>query len=260
LRTAAAYRALATAVAVLLAIAPSHRVRANETLTVFAAASLGSALDAVADAWSAESGVSVTLSFAGSAALARQIQHGAPADLFISASTEWMDAVEQSGDLQADTRRDILGNRLVLIAHDSDAPQLTIDSGLDLAALLGDGRLAMAMTDSVPAGIYGQQALRTLGQWDAVTPRVAQSDNVRAALAFVAQGEAPLGIVYATDARIEDDVTVIGTFPAESHAPIVYPAAITAQSRSRAAHAFLDFLGSRTAAGIWNAAGFSVLD
>lgn len=228
---------------------------AAEEVTVFAAASLTGALDRVAEAWTAETGHRAVLSYGGSSALARQIQQGAPADIFISASGEWMDAVAASADVQAGTRRDILGNRLVLIAH-GDAAPVSIEA-LDLAGMLGGGRLAMALVDAVPAGVYGKQALVSLGLWDSVAPRVAQADNVRGALAFVAQGEAPLGIVYATDAMAEDGVSVIGTFPEGSHAPITYPAAITAQATSPVAAEFLDYLTSEPALAIWAAAGFS---
>ena len=239
----------------------AHPLRATaEGVTVFAAASLTNALDRVAAAWTAETGQTATLSYAGSSALARQIQQGAPADIFISASADWMDAVEASGDLRPGTRRDILGNTLVLIAHGQDAAPVTIDATLDLAGMLGDQRLAMALVDAVPAGVYGKAALTHLGLWDTLAPRIAQADNVRAALAFVARNEAPLGIVYATDAAVEDSVTIIGTFPAGSHAPITYPAAITAQSDSPEAEAFLAFLSSDTARAIWQDFGFAVLD
>lgn len=229
---------------------------AAEDVTVFAAASLTGTLDGVAQAWAAETGHRAVMSYGGSSALARQIQQGAPADIFISASTEWMDAVEASGDLQAGTRRDILGNTLVLVAPAGAAP-VTIDGHLDLAGMLGDGRLAMALVDAVPAGVYGKAALSSLGLWEGVAPQVAQADTVRAALAFVAQGEAPLGIVYATDAAAEPRVAVIATFPAGSHAPITYPAAITAQATSPVATEFLDYLTSAPARALWAAAGFS---
>jgi len=229
---------------------------AAEEVTVFAAASLTGAMDRVAEAWAAETGHRAVLSYGGSSALARQIQQGAPADIFVSASGEWMDAVAASGDVQAGTRRDILGNRLVLIAHGAAAP-VTIDGSLDLAGMLGDGRLAMALVDAVPAGVYGKQALVSLGLWEGVAPKVAQADNARGALAFVGRGEAPLGIVYATDAAADDAVSIIGTFPASSHDPITYPAAITAQATSPVAAEFLDYLTSEPARAIWAAAGFS---
>ena len=252
-------RSLAVALTALAVLLAPIRAAA-EDVTVFAAASLTEALTRVGEAWTAETGHVAVMSFAGSSALARQIQEGAPADIFLSASVDWMDAIAETGDLRAGTRRDILGNRLVLIAHGGDAAPLVIDASLDLAGMLGDERLAMALVDSVPAGVYGRAALSALGLWDSVAPLVAQADNVRAALAFVATGEAPLGIVYATDASVEDNVTIIGTFPEGSHDPITYPAGITAQSESAVAGAFLDFLTSDTAGAIWAEFGFSMLD
>ena len=248
-----AIRRLALALA-LLPAAPLCATAAE--VTVFAASSLTDALGRVADAWTAATGHRVVLSFAGSSALARQIQQGAPADLYISASQDWMDAVAATGDLRAGTRRDILANSLVLIAHGGDAAPVTLDSALDLAGLLGDGRLSMALVDAVPAGIYGKAALQHLGLWNSVAAKVAQSDNVRAALAFVARNEAPLGIVYATDAAVAEAVGIVATFPADSHAPITYPAAITAQSQSPVAQDFLDYLSSDAARVIWRDFGF----
>ncbi len=233
---------------------------AAEDLTVFAAASLTNALDEVAAGWSEKTGHTVTISYAASSALARQIEAGAPADIFMSASGEWMDALDDAGDLAKGTRRDILGNTLVLIAHGKDAEPVAIDADLDLAGLLGDERLAMALIDSVPAGIYGRQALASLGLWDEVEPLVAQAENVCAALAFVARNEAPFGIVYATDAAVQDNVTIVGTFPPGSHDPITYPAAITAESESDVAADFLDTLTSPEARAIWQAHGFTVAD
>lgn len=243
-----------------LALISAPLQAAADEVVVFAAASLTNALNTVSAAWTAETGHVATISYAGSSALANQIQAGAPADVFISASVDWMDAVAASGDLREGSRRDILGNTLVLIAHGRDAAPVIIDANLDLVGMLNGGRLSMALVDAVPAGVYGKAALTALGLWDAVEPMVAQSDNVRAALAFVAQNEAPLGIVYATDAAVEDDVTVIGTFPAGSHEPITYPAAITAQSTSPVADGFLEYLLSDTARGIWADYGFSVTD
>lgn len=243
----------ALAAALALGAAPALA----DEVTVFAAASLTDALDRIAADWTDAGGAAVVTSYAGSSALARQIREGAPADIFISASPDWMDALEASGDLRPGTRRDILGNRLVLIAH-GDADPVTIDADLDLPALLGGGRLSMALVDAVPAGIYGRAALTHLGLWDAVAPLVAQSDNVRAALAFVARNEAPLGIVYATDAAAQDAVSVIGTFPADSHPPITYPAALTAQSDAAQAQAFLDHLSSDAARQVWARFGFTL--
>jgi molybdate transport system substrate-binding protein len=254
----ARWAGLALLASALLAAGPVRA--AADPVLVFAAASLTDALDRVAAAWTAETGRDVVISYAGSSALARQIRQGAPADVFISASVDWMDAVEASGDLRAGTRRDILGNTLVLIAHGRDAAPATVDENLDLAGMLDGGRLSMALVEAVPAGVYGKAALTSLGLWDDVAPLVAQSDNVRAALAFVARGEAPLGIVYATDAAVEDDVTVIGTFPQGSHDAIVYPAGITAQSDSPVAGDFLDFLTTDAARAVWGEFGFIVLD
>ncbi|KPQ08733.1 MAG: ABC-type molybdenum uptake system substrate-binding component ModA [Saliniramus fredricksonii] len=229
-----------------------------DDLVVFAAASLTNALEAVAARWMDETGSRVVISFAGSSALARQIEAGAPADIFISANTDWMDALAAAGELREGSRRAILGNSLVLIAHGGDASPVTIDENPDLVSMLDGGRLSMALVDSVPAGMYGREALTTLGLWGDVAPHVAQSDNVRSALAFVALGEAPLGIVYASDARVEDSVSVIATFPEGSHTPITLPAAITAQSEHPRAQDFLDFLSSDIAAPIWREYGFSV--
>ena len=226
-------------------------------VTVFAAASLKTALDEIAGVWEAETGSAVTVAPAGSAALARQIQQGAPADLFLSASPDWMDVLDADGLIRDGTRRDLLTNRLVLIGH-GQRGAVEIGPDLDLAGMLGEDRLAMALVDAVPAGIYGKAALETLGIWDSVAPLVAQTDNVRAALALVATGEAPLGIVYATDAGAEPRVSVLGVFPAESHAPIVYPAAVMAESEAEGAAPFLDFLEGTEARAIFTAHGFGM--
>jgi len=244
--------------ALLLALVPVRGMA--DSVTVFAAASLSTALEAVGAVWTAQTGHAVHVSYAGSSALARQIQQGAPADIFISASTDWMDAVEVSGDLRLGTRRDLLGNRLALIAHGRDAAPVVLDGAFDLAGRLGDERLAMALVDAVPSGMYGKSALMHLGLWDSIASQVAQTDNVRAALTLVAQNETPLGIVFTTDAAEADDVTIIGIFPEGSHAPILYPAAITAQSDSPVADAFLEFLSSDEAKAIWTAFGFTVPD
>lgn len=233
---------------------------AAEGVTVFAAASLKTALDEVAAAWEAETGHEVTVAYAGSSQLARQIVAGAPADLFVSASVAWMDEVERAGLVAEGARRDLLGNRLVLIAHGRGAAPVEIGPGFDLAGLLGEGRLAMALVDSVPAGQYGKAALTSLGVWEAVAPKVAQTDNVRAALALVATGEAPYGIVYATDAAAEDDVTVAGTFPEDSHPPIVHPAALLTGAADAADRAFFEALRGPEARAAFARQGFAVLD
>ena len=225
-------------------------------VTVFAAASLKTALDNIAAMWRAETGHDVVLSLGGSSALARQIQHGAPADIFISANIAWMDALERDGLIEPASRFDLAGNRLVLIAHGDHAGSRTLSPGFDLAGLLGQGRLAMALVDAVPAGIYGKQALQALGMWDQAVPRIAQSDNVRAALALVASGEAPAGIVYATDARVDARVGVVGRFPEDSHDAIRYPAAVIGDSRNHVAGDFMRFLKSDAAQAVLEGHGF----
>jgi molybdate transport system substrate-binding protein len=233
---------------------------AAETLRIFAAASLGGVLEPIAKQWTGTTHQQVSLSFAGSSVLARQIQQGAPADIFISANSLWMDALETSGDVQRDSRQPLLTNSLVLITHSPDTAPIAIEPGFDLRASLGDGMLAMALTEAVPAGIYGKQALTRLGVWNRVADRVAQTDNVRAALALVARGEARLGIVYASDAQTEPQVSVVGHFPADSHDPIIYPIAQTSQSQHPQARAFLDYLSSESARLIFRQAGFGMAD
>lgn len=251
-------RAAALTAALLL---PS--VAAAEEITIFAASSLKNALDAIGAQWQAETGTTVVLAYGGSPTLAKQIIEGAPADIFISASTAWMNTLADAALIQPGTRRDLLGNSLVLIAAGAYAPSADITPGFDLAALLGDGKLSMALVDSVPAGQYGKEALQSLGIWTSVEASVAQSENVRAALALVATGEAPYGIVYASDAIADDDagkrVSVIATFPASSHKPIVYPAAIVATSAKPEAAAFLDALSSEAAIEVFQGQGFTVL-
>jgi molybdate transport system substrate-binding protein len=250
-RTGAAVVALG-----LASLAPAL-AQANETV-VFAAASMATALADIEANFEAATGHDLVVSLAGSSSLARQIQQGAPADIFISASTDWMDTVEQDGLIEEGSRFDLLGNSIVLIAF-GDADPVEIGPGFDLAGLLGDGRLAMALVDSVPAGVYGKAALESLGIWNAVEPQVAQADNVRAALAFVATGEAPYGIVYATDAVAEDNVSIVGTFPADTHPPIVYPVADLANRDTPAEAEFLDYLRGPEARAAFERQGFTVL-
>lgn len=226
-------------------------------VTVFAAASLKTALDEAAAAYQAGTGETLTLSYAGSSALARQIQLGAPADVFISANTAWMEALDADGLIAPGTRSDLLANRLALVAHGAGSA-VEITPWLDLPAMLGRGRLSMALVDAVPAGIYGKQALTSLGLWDAVVPRVAQTDNVRAALALVSLGEAPLGITYRTDALADPNVSILGLFPEDSHDPIRYPAAALA-GRAETAGPFLDWLRGAEAREIFESHGFAVL-
>ena len=228
-------------------------------VTVFAAASMKGALDAVAADWTAQTGAHIAISYAGSSVLARQIQQGAPADIFISADLKWMDVLQKAGAIKPDSRRNLLGNALVLVAHDPKAAPVTLAKGADLAGLLGPDKLAMALVDSVPAGIYGKASLTSLGVWDSVATKVAQADNVRAALALVSAGEAPYGIVYATDAAAERTVTVVGTFPADSHPPIVYPAALTTGAQPGAA-AFLAYLSGPKAGAEFRKFGFTLME
>lgn len=246
--------------AIAFVIAAGGAPARADQVVVFAAASMKTALDEVAAGFEAETGHDVTISYAGSNALAQQIIQGAPADIFVSAAANWMDEVEKAGLVAEGGRRDLLGNSLVLIAHGTEAPPVTIVPGLDLPGLLGGGRLAMALVDAVPAGQYGKAALQDLGLWEAVAPSVAQSDNVRAALALVSTGEAPLGIVYATDAAADDDVTVIGTFPAGSHPVIAYPAALLTGAADGADRQFYEALSSGAADAIFAAQGFTILD
>jgi molybdate transport system substrate-binding protein len=246
--------ALATLIAATLA-AP---LRAEEVV-VFAAASLKTALDEVAAEFEASTGHSVTISYAGSNQLAKQIIEGAPADIFLSAAVNWMDAVDQAGLVVPGQRRDLWGNDLVLIAHGTDASPVEIGPELDLAKLLGGGMLSMAMVDAVPAGQYGKQSLEALGLWAVAEPLVAQSENVRAALALVATGEAPYGIVYASDAVAGDNVTVVGQFPETSHAPITYPAALLTGAADAADRAFFDALSADAADAKFAAQGFKIL-
>jgi molybdate transport system substrate-binding protein len=249
------YRRIAAAGLALALAGPA----AAQDVTVFAAASLKNALDAVGTAWEAETGKRVTVSYAASSALARQIEEGAPADVFVSADIEWMAYLAERGLIAEGTEVRLLGNRLVLIAPAESAAAAEIAPRFDLAGLLGDGRLAMANVEAVPAGRYGRAALESLGVWETVADRVAQAENVRAALALVASGEAPLGIVYATDAAAEDEVRVVGTFPEDSHPPIVYPAAVTAEAASPDARAFLDWLQGEAAEEVFAAEGFAIL-
>jgi molybdate transport system substrate-binding protein len=251
----AAMRVLLALLSLCLALPGAARA---EQVTVFAAASLATAFDAIAPAFEAATGHRLVAAFAGSSALARQIDRGAPADLFIPASADWMDWLAARGRIDPNRRFDLLGNRLVLVAHGAAAPA-ALGPAFDLAGRLGDGRLAIAQTDAVPAGIYGRAALQSLGLWDGVADRLAETDNVRAALALVALGAAPLGVVYATDAAAEPRVSVIGTFPADSHPPIVYPAAPVVGADGAAATALLAFLRGPTARAAFAAQGFVVL-
>lgn len=233
--------------------------RAGGPITVFAAASLQESLTAAGAAWTAKSGTPVRFSFGASSAIARQIDQGAPADLFLSADEEWMDWLEGKGGIVRSTRRRLLSNQLVLIAPAGSKATLRIGPGMPLAKALGNGRLAVADPTSVPAGKYAKASLSSLGAWSEVEDLLLPGENVRAALAYVARGEAPLGIVYATDAKAEPKVRVVGVFPESSHPPIVYPGAVTASSRNGGAAAFLGFLQGPQASTIFKRYGFGVL-
>jgi molybdate transport system substrate-binding protein len=224
---------------------------------VLAAASLQESLTEAATAWAGRRHARPVLSFAASSALARQIAAGAPADLFLSADQAWMDDVERKGLLRPGTRVAFLRNQLVLIAPSSSTVRLPIRRGFPLARALGTGRLAMADPDAVPAGRYGKAALTALGVWPAVAGRLARGESVRAALALVERGEAPFGIVYATDARASSRVRVVGVFPAASHPPILYPVALLRTATSPDAEAFRRFLLSPTGAAIFRRHGFA---
>lgn len=227
--------------------------------TVFAAASLKNALDEIDTVWTARTGKTVTVSYAASSALVKQIEAGAPADIFISADIPWMIHADAKGLIRPGSRVDLLGNSLVLIAPAAAAETIALIPGVALAAKIGDGKIATGDIAVVPAGKYAKAALEKLGIWADIEPKIAGTESVRAALALVARGEAKYGIVYASDARVEPKVAVVGTFPADSHPPIVYPAAITKDSTSPDAAALLDFLAGPEAAKIFEAHGFSVL-
>jgi len=233
-------------------------VAAAADMLAFGAASLKDALDAQVAAFTSVTAEKVVVSYGASNALAKQIEAGAPADIFISADLDWMDYVDKKGLVTPGTRVDLLRNTLVLVAPATSQSTLKIGPGFDLAAALGTEKLAMANPDSVPAGKYGKAALESLGVWTRVEKQVARAENVRAALVLVARGEAPLGIVYATDALADRGVRIVDAFPAASHPPIVYPAALTTTGKSPGAKAFLDYLQSPAARPVWERYGFSV--
>ena len=255
---------LSMALAGLLSVSGLAEAQAQKTdtttLTVFAAASLKNALDGAAKAYEKSTGNKIVISFAGSSALAKQIEQAAPADIFISADLDWMDYVQKKKLIDDGSRSNLLGNRLVLIAPKSSTISLKIAPDFPLAATLGDNHLAMANVKSVPAGKYGSAALEKLGVWTAVEPKVAQADNVRAALALVAQGEAPLGIVYQSDAVAEPKVKIVDTFPEETHPAIIYPIAILSATKSGdAAKAFVAYLRTPEAEAFFTKQGFTIL-
>src|SRR5215831_17153088 len=244
---------------VLWGAAQSPAVAEDKTLTVFAAASMKNALDDIDAAFTAKTGVKVNASYAASSTLAKQIEQGAPADVFISADTDWMDYAVSKGTINDATRVNLLGNSIVLIApKDSKIEQITIGPGFDLAKLAGDGKIATGDVTSVPVGKYAKAALEKLGAWTAAEPKFAMAESVRAALTLVARGEAAIGIVYSTDAKVEPGVKVIGTFPADSHPPIIYPVAATSTAKPETT-SYLTFLRSMAAKNIFEKYGFKFL-
>jgi len=242
----------------LLALPAAAADTGKAPITVFAAASLTNALQDLGDAFTKETSIPVRFSFAASSALARQIENGAPADIFFSADLEWMDYLQSRNLIQRDTRHDVLGNRLVLIAPSDSLVKLKIEPNFALAAALGKGRLATGDPDSVPAGRYAREALTTLGVWSSVEGHLVRADSVRSALAFVDRGEAQLGIVYETDALIDKRVRVVDVFPASSHLPIKYPVALTTAAKGGAAK-FLAYIRGPAGELAFKANGFTPL-
>lgn len=239
---------------------PADDVGDARPLTVFAAASLKESLDAAAEAYREAGGQPLQISYAASSALARQIEQRAPADVFVSADSEWMDWLQQRDLIDPASRADLLGNTLVLIgSSEGDAPAAALAAGVDLLPRLGDhGRIALALTASVPAGKYSKAAFESLGIWNAIEPRVAEAENVRAALLLVARGEAPLGVVYGSDALANPRVRVLATFPEDTHPAIVYPVARVTASTHPAADHFIAWLQSQDADAIFRRHGFTL--
>ncbi|WP_291863840.1 molybdate ABC transporter substrate-binding protein [Bradyrhizobium sp.] len=251
--------AIFVACAVLCGAVHAPALAQNKSLTVFAAASMKNALDEVDAAYAAKTGVRIVASYAASSTLAKQIEQGAPADIFVSADTDWMEYAVAKKTINEPTRINLLGNRIVLIApKESKTGNIAIGPGFDLSRLAGDGRIATGDVKAVPAGKYAKAALQRLGAWQAAEPKFAMAESVRAALTLVARGEAPLGIVYSTDARVEPGVRIVGTFPAESHPAIIYPVAATAAAKPEA-DSYLAFLRSAAAKTIFEKHGFTFL-
>jgi molybdate transport system substrate-binding protein len=247
------------AVIATAALGASPAMAQDKTLTVFAAASLKNALDDTNAAFTKQTGIRIVVSYAATPALVKQIEEGAPADLFISADLQWMDHAVEKKLVKPETRFNLLGNKLVLVtAKDSRLDNVTIAQNFDIAGLAGTGRIAVADVKAVPAGRYAKTALESLGAWSAAEPKLAQAENVRAALAFVSRGEAPIGIVYSTDAKIDPGVKIVGTFPDGSHPPVTYPVAVTAKAKPEAI-SYLDFLRTPTVKTIFETYGFAFL-
>jgi molybdate transport system substrate-binding protein len=251
--------AATAAAALAVTFALPHATAQQNALTIFAAASLKNALDDANAAFTKQTGVKVVVSYAATSALVKQIEQGAPADVFLSADLRWMDYAAENKLIKADTRANLLGNKLALIApKDSKLDTVTIGPGFDIARLAGDGRIVIADVKAVPAGRYAKAALESLGAWAAAEKKLAQTENVRAALAYVSRGEAPVGIVYATDAKVDPGVKIVGTFPDGSHPPVTYPVAATANAKPEATR-YLEFLRTPAAKSIFEAYGFSFL-
>lgn len=227
-----------------------------QDVLVMAAASMKNAVEKIGSQFQAKTGIKVTPSFAASSALAKQIENGAPADIFASADLEWMDYLEKRSLIDPKTRINLLGNDLVVVAPKDSTIAVDLKPGVDLAGLLGDGRLATGDPSNVPVGKYAQAALTKLGVWDKVEPKLARADNVRAALALVSRGEAPLGIVYRTDAAVDKGVKIVATFPKDTHPAIIYPAAVTASTKNPNAQLFFSYLKSGEALAVFEAFGF----
>jgi molybdate transport system substrate-binding protein len=257
--TRRSWLALLTVAALMLGAGAAPAAAQEKDVLVFAAASLKNALDEVAAQWQKESGKKVKISYAASNTLIKQIEQGAPADMFISADLDWMDYGAQKSLIKPDTRSNLLGNRIVLIAPKDSSVSVNIQPGFDLAALLKGGRLSMGNVDAVPAGKYGKAALEKLGAWDGVKDKIAQAESVRAALLLVSRGEAPLGIVYQTDAASDPSVKIVGVFPDNSHPPIIYPIALTKESSNSDAIAFLSYIRSPAARPAFERQGFTIL-
>jgi molybdate transport system substrate-binding protein len=260
-RSAIMYRlaGISAAFIMLLGAAWSPAAAQDKTVTVFAAASMKNALDDINAAYTAKSGTKIVVSYAASSALAKQIEQGAPADVFISADTDWMDYAAGKKNINEPSRVNLLGNSIVLIApKDSKIDNVNIGPGFDLAKLAGDGKIATGDVKSVPVGKYAKAALEKLGSWQAAEPKFAMAESVRAALTLVARGEAALGIVYSTDAKVELGVKVVGTFPADSHPAIIYPVAATTTAKPETTD-YLAFLRSTAAKNILEKYGFKFL-
>ena len=252
--------ALVRALAIVLAVLAEPAFAQSREVVVLAAASLKNALDDATAAWTTQTGRATRISYAASSQLAKQIEAGIPADLFISADVPWVDYVAERKLIKLASRVDFLGKEIVLIAGKNSKVGIIIDKGFPLRAALGDGRLAMANIDAVPAGKYGKASLEALGVWPSVADRVAQAENVRMAMMLVSRGEAPLGIVYRTDAAADPGVRIVGTFPSGSHPPIIYPMALLASSTKPDAEALVAFLRSPAARLLFEKQGFTVLN